>query len=234
MGSRALKKGTGQPRARDAGAHRGSDVAPDRKTERLDRRADILLAAETLFAERGYGGVTVRDIAAAAAVPIALVGYYFGRKEELLDFIFAYHRHYIDERCRAIEAVSGRPGGARAARIIRAWTEPVLRERTAKAAESFSTLVARSVWEAGSENRRIVERYYDPLARTFIKAMGEALPDRDEAAIVWSYQFALGALLTFIADTRVERLSDGRERTADPRRGEQLIAFITAGFMAAT
>lgn len=200
--------------------------------ERSSRRADILLAAERLFADKGYFAVSIRDIANSASVPIALIRYYFGRKEDLFRTIFEVHRHHIDERCEAMRRVSGRPGPARAARVIRAWTEPVLRERAGKAAEAFSVIMARSIWEAGPENRRIVECYYDPLAQTFTTAMCEALPASDRATVVWSYQFAVGALLTFIADSRVERLSNGSETTADPARGEQLIDFITAGFLA--
>ena len=199
-------------------------------TERTTRRADILRCAEMLFARKGYHAVSIRDIAAAASVPIALIRYYFGRKEELFGTIFETHRRYIDERCAAMRQVRGRAGPARAADVIRAWTEPVLRERAGSVGESFSIIVARSVWEAGEENRRIVERYYDPLAQTFIDAMCEALPSCDRATIVWNYQFALGALLMFIADNRVERLSGGTQTAADPSRGEQLTTFIIAGF----
>ena len=153
---------------------------------RPDRRADILTAAEMLFADRGYASVSIRDIAAEAAVPIALIRYAVGRKEDLLAFIFERHHAAIDQRIAAIEAVTGPPGPVRAARILRAWTEPVLRERATSPGNTFSTLVARSVWEAGDENRRIVERYYDPLARCFIAAMKQALPRCEEASIIWA------------------------------------------------
>ncbi len=212
----------------------GTAAQVGQEVERGSRRADILLAAETLFAAKGYASVSVRDIAAAASVPIALIRYHFGRKEDLLGYIFESRCRTIDERCFAMRQVTGKPGAARAGRIIRAWMEPVLRDRAEPAAEAFSILVARSIWEAGDENRRIVERYYDPLAQTFIACMCAALPDRDRASVIWGYQFALGALLAFIADARVERLSHGEERTADSRRGPQLTAFIITGFLAAT
>lgn len=54
---------------------------PLKKSERT--RAAILEAARTLFAERGYDGTTVRDVAAAAAADPALVMRYFGSKDEL-------------------------------------------------------------------------------------------------------------------------------------------------------
>jgi AcrR family transcriptional regulator len=57
---------------------------------RPDRKRAILLAAEKLFAERGYHAVTIRQIAEEAGVPSALVGYYYGAKHELFHAIFEH------------------------------------------------------------------------------------------------------------------------------------------------
>ena len=48
-----------------------------------DLRSVILDAARPLFAERGYRDATMRAIAQAAGVDVALVAYYFGNKEGL-------------------------------------------------------------------------------------------------------------------------------------------------------
>lgn len=48
----------------------------------------ILQAAETLFASQGFHGTSVRDIAQAADVNIAMISYYFGSKEKLIEAIF--------------------------------------------------------------------------------------------------------------------------------------------------
>ena len=50
---------------------------------RVSTRASIGAAATRLFADRGYAGTSVRDIASAAAVDPALVIRYFGSKEQL-------------------------------------------------------------------------------------------------------------------------------------------------------
>lgn len=206
---------------------------PKAEEKRADRRGDILQAAETLFAETGFASVSIRDIAAAADVPIALVRYYFGRKEDLFCHLFESRQHLIAERMNAIVGVGGSPGPAKAEAIIRAWAEPVVYENRNGSKPSFSMLVARSVWEAGEENRNIVERFYDPLAHCFLNAMRKALPDADEVILIWTYEWSLGALLTFIANPRIERLSGGREKAADPARSEHLIRFIVSGFLAA-
>jgi len=53
------------------------------KTDDPKARAKVLAAAETLFAEHGFAGVGVRQIAAAAGVNGAMIHYYFGNKENL-------------------------------------------------------------------------------------------------------------------------------------------------------
>ena len=46
-------------------------------------RAAILEAAKKLFAAKGFGAATVRDICTEAGANIALVSRYFGSKSEL-------------------------------------------------------------------------------------------------------------------------------------------------------
>ena len=45
----------------------------------------ILAAAEKLFAEKGFEGTSVRELAQEAEVNIAMVSYYFGSKENLFE-----------------------------------------------------------------------------------------------------------------------------------------------------
>ncbi len=49
-----------------------------------EKQESILNAAEELFAKKGFVGTTVRAIAAKANVNVAMISYYFGSKEKLL------------------------------------------------------------------------------------------------------------------------------------------------------
>lgn len=53
------------------------------KIENVENREKIMRAARSLFAERGFEGVSIREIASSAGVNIAMVSYYFGGKEGL-------------------------------------------------------------------------------------------------------------------------------------------------------
>jgi len=55
----------------------------------------IMESAEKLFAEKGFAGTSVRDIADEAGVNLAMISYYFGSKEKLLESIFRYRGEYI-------------------------------------------------------------------------------------------------------------------------------------------
>lgn len=59
--------------------------------EYTDKQLQILEVAVNLFAEQGFDGTSVRDIAKAADVNIAMISYYFGSKEKLMEAIFARH-----------------------------------------------------------------------------------------------------------------------------------------------
>lgn len=53
-----------------------------------DKKKHILLTAEKLFATKGYEAATVRDIADEAGVNLAMISYYFGSKEKMMESLF--------------------------------------------------------------------------------------------------------------------------------------------------
>ncbi len=55
-----------------------------------DKQLKIIETAEELFAENGFAGTSVRDIADKANVNVAMISYYFGSKEKLLEALFNY------------------------------------------------------------------------------------------------------------------------------------------------
>src|SRR5438445_12587589 len=92
-------------------------------------RTSILSAAERLYADRGFGDVTSRDIVAAADVNLAAVNYHFGSKDELIAELFvtlslATNRERLNELKSAAEAGGGRAG---IDTILRALVGPQLR-----------------------------------------------------------------------------------------------------------
>ncbi|MGC4234493.1 MAG: TetR family transcriptional regulator [Niabella sp.] len=54
----------------------------------MTKKEFILGKAEELFAEKGFDATSVRDIAKAARINIAMISYYFGSKEKLMEELF--------------------------------------------------------------------------------------------------------------------------------------------------
>lgn len=59
-----------------------------------DKRDHILVVAEALFGEKGFDGTSVRDIAQQAGVNLAMISYYFGSKEKLLEAMIEFRAMY--------------------------------------------------------------------------------------------------------------------------------------------
>ena len=195
------------------------------------RRESILVEAEKLFGSRGYDAVALRDIALEAGVPVGLIGYHFGGREGLLHAIFEHRRHYIEERRASLRALGDLIHGEESLPlIVRAFVEPVMRLRAQPDSEHFMRLVARMAVDQGGPMGAAIEEFFDPLAREFIAAFARAMPGRTPAQVGWAYNFALGALLTAVADRRIERLSGGRCRAGDTETAAPLLVeFIVGG-----
>src|SRR3954468_24642396 len=177
-------------------------------------RNAILAAAERLYADRGFGDVTLRDIVAAAKVNLAAVNYHFGSKDELIAELFVTRSLATNrERLNELKAAEEKGGGrASVEAILRALVGPTLRgclgpDREGSTAARF---MIRASIESVPPIRRIKNREIDHL-RKFAAAMRRALPGRDEAELYWGLHFALSmAHHTIREKERLTKLSEGK------------------------
>ena len=211
--------------------------APTPVKVRPDRRQNILDASQRLFARYGYHAVTIRQIAADAKVPLALVGYYFGQKQELYDAIFAHWSSTVAQRGIDLREALAQNKGDRLQRIVLAMIVPIVRLRASAEGESYALFVTRGLTQQGVEEDRAIRQFIDPVAAEYITALHDALaeeyPGFTHAHAAWGFQFALGALLHFLSDQRVARLSNGVNTAGDPAVETQLIAFVMHGLRGA-
>jgi len=177
-------------------------------------RSAILAAAERLYADRGFGDVTLRDIVAEANVNLAAVNYHFGSKDELIAELFVTRSLALNRnRLHELRAAEERGGGrAELSDILRALIGPSLRgclgpERERSTAARF---MIRASIETVPPIRRIRNREIDHL-RKFVAAMRRALPDRAEVELYWGLHFALAMAQQTVRDSeRLSKLSDGQ------------------------
>lgn len=198
-----------------------------------DRRTNILLAAEKLFALHGFHAVSIRDIAGEADVPIGLVNYYYGAKHELYHAIFESWSPAIAKRLEALkQACRDADPESRLEHILDAFVSPLVALHQHPQGQYYALMASRDLAASTPEAERIHEEFFDPLAHAFIDALMTTVPQASRGQVAWCYQFMLGALLHFLTDQRVERLSLGENRAGDPAAKQNLLAFILGGFHA--
>jgi AcrR family transcriptional regulator len=177
-------------------------------------RSAILTAAERLYAERGFGEVTLRDIVAEANVNLAAVNYHFGSKDELIAELFVTRSLALNrERLSELKAAEDKGGGrAPIEAVLRALVGPTLRGCLGPANQRSTA--ARFMIQVSIESvppiRRIRNREIDHL-RTFIAAMRRSLPDQSDVELYWGLHFALAMAQQTVRDSeRLTKLSEGK------------------------
>ena len=60
-----------------------------------EKQLTIISIAEKLFSVNGFNGTSVRDIANEAGVNVAMISYYFGSKEKLMEAVFEQKSNMI-------------------------------------------------------------------------------------------------------------------------------------------
>src|ERR1700685_1554029 len=68
------------------------------KTSISTKQLRLIDIAGLLFSQKGFDGTSVRDIAEAAGINTAMISYYFGSKEKLMEAIFEKKSLNIKEK----------------------------------------------------------------------------------------------------------------------------------------
>lgn len=198
-------------------------------------RAKISEAAELLFSQRGFHGVSVRDVARACEIDAALVHYHYGTKAELYSAaLLSRAEGFMAEREKALEAcIRDSNGSPTLEDVIIAYTKPYLVHAASDdkgwrawfrllATANVSPEWAPEVWS----------QHFNPFVQKFIEAMKLAAPGAPEGHYFWCYHFFAGALVATFADTgRMDDLSDGACRSNDLAAGyDLLVPFFAKAF----
>jgi len=202
------------------------------KKDEANKSERILDAAEELFSQHGYDGVTMRQIAAKAKVDVALANYHFGKKLEVFYAVFDRRASLLsDSRREVLMKSSGKTQTLE--QIIEAFLLPLkMAQKTGDPGwKNYLALLAyvmtSSIW-----NKELMERIFDKRVGEFIDALKIVLPKAKEEDLHWCYHYVSGALALTLAQTgRIDRLSKGRCVSSDfDAAYERMIPFIAAGF----
>ena len=206
----------------------------------LQSRRDLVLdSAEALFSERGFYGVTVRQVADMAGVDVALPNYYFDSKRGLFDAVFLRRAEVLnqqrsDELDGALTLAEREGRTVRVDEILNAFIRPVMTAQSSHDPgwRNYCRLVAEvnssAVW-AG-----MMTSHFDTLIAKFIAALHVAVPGVAPKDMYWAYHMLTGALTLTMADTgRIDRLSGGLCQSGDAVDAYgHLVSVFTGAFEA--
>lgn len=222
-------------RTRKSGSDQGVVAAEGPQRNAAVTRARILDAAEIEFADHGFDGASVRQIALRADVPVALINYHFGSKEGLYKAIFEMRAPMIiDQRIEGLRLAEMEPDRERKVEmIVKAVLVPNLHMRSTEKNSSYARILAREVSDPKSHNREVIAALFDPIAYKVMEALHKAMPDRSVEEINWGYQAMLGVMVYTMADTgRISRLSGGRCDPEDEMEtATHLVALMKAALL---
>lgn len=211
--------------------------APQPRADSEQTRERILDSAEKLFAQHGFHGTSIRDIATDADYQFALVGYHFGSKLELIDKILARRSAVLNaERLAFLEQARARSKGAPIA--VRTLVEGYVGTIVARASRddagwrNYTQLVGSL--GASAEWAELADRHFNAVAREYLGELQRALPKVPSEALHQAFFFAVGAMVTVCARPgRIETLSKGKFKSRElSTLYENLCTFLEGGFKA--
>ncbi|MEG0023982.1 MAG: TetR/AcrR family transcriptional regulator [Akkermansia sp.] len=146
----------------------------------------ILDASQKLFAERGYEGVSMREVASAAQVNLASIIYYFDSKEGLyLGVIMRYSKAIEEARECSLKIADENPSMEN---YIRAFIEPAFKIMTD--ASLGGPTHALLLWRAPHEPAHLWDKFYKnvyaPVTEQYIHKIRSFCPDISETDFSWS------------------------------------------------
>ena len=151
------------------------------------RRQDLLAASATLFAERGFAGVSIDDIGAAAGVSGPAVYRHFPRKQAVLGAILLEVSHDLLDRGR--EVVARSPDPARRLRALISFQVEFALHRPA-----VIVVQDRELPTLTEEDRRAVRVLQRGYVTLWVDALQELAPARDVAELTLRAQAAFGLI----------------------------------------
>ena len=174
----------------------------------------ILAAAETLFAQRGFDGASLRQLTSDAGVNLAAVNYHFGSKEKLVEQVFRRRLDTLNaQRLAALARVAGQPE-TRLEDVLDAFIRPALELSHEDSGSLFMRVLARAFAEHDDSLRKFLSENYGHVMRQFTAEFARLLPQLSKEELYWRIDLVTGALTHAMSGFgMIQRKSDVSEHT---------------------
>ena len=196
--------------------------APSKRA--LATKTLVFNAAEKVFANQGYDGATIRDIADEAGLPVGTIHHHGGGKRLLFHQVVARRAEPLSEA--RMSALNG-CDHPKLEDVIGAFFRPfVTIAEQDQGWRNYARLVA--IVSADPRWRGIAAECFDPTANVFLDALQDALPGATRQQIAACFVYSVSALLALItSEERIKDLGNGGCILCD--EVENLIRFCACG-----
>ncbi|MET0675337.1 MAG: TetR/AcrR family transcriptional regulator [Bradyrhizobium sp.] len=218
-----------------------AEPKPEGRRTRAEQRAAtlklILDTSEELFAQLGYFGVTIKDVADRMGIHPALIHYYFDGKRALFDAVFERRmEHAVAVRTAGLDAYEAKVGDHPTVEgALRAYYDSAFDVYIddQEGWRHFGRIFAQ-VNHAPGYGAEMMDAYIDPLVLRLIGLLQKALPDARLEDLFWSFQFTSGAYSLIQSRTgRIDRLSNNLCVSDDfTAVRDRFVTFMAAGLEA--
>ena len=194
----------------------------------------ILDSAESLFAQHGFAGASLRQVTAAANVNLAAVNYHFGSKENLINEVFRRRLDALNkQRLDALSEALANPSHE-LEDLLEAFIRPALQlSSDGSGGVGFVRVLARAYAEHNQQLRKFLHDNYSPTLKQFASAFSRQLPHLNKQELYWRLDIISGALTYALADFGIiKRRGSITEQQHRDMAADHLIAFASAGLRA--
>lgn len=199
----------------------------------------ILDAAESLFAQQGYDGTSLRQVTKKAGVNLAAVNYHYGDKESLYAAVIRrriqpINRDRLGRLAQAEQDAEGNP--VPLPLIIELMARPIfeLCEDPSTGGHHTVRLIGRSLAEPLPFMEDILATEFQPAMSSFGQAVRRHAPTLSPEDFLWRLSFVVGAMHHTLATLhRMKELTRGICRNNDHAGAlRRFIRFAVATFTA--
>ncbi|MBK1883834.1 TetR family transcriptional regulator [Luteolibacter pohnpeiensis] len=193
-------------------------------------KARLLEAAEKLFAEHGFEGVSVRDITKEASANVAAVNYHFGSRDGLVRAVVTkYVAPIHEERFLRLEEVEKKFGDnpVPVEDLLVAFVGPLLEQvrKTEGSSRLFGKILGR-VFSVPGNTSREVDTGFDGLTVKFARALVKSVPYLSLDDAMWRLNLSVGAMTHVLIQSETPHRALRGYDSADDAVDEGIDHFI--------
>ncbi|GAA6205419.1 TetR family transcriptional regulator [Thalassotalea sp. SU-HH00458] len=164
----------------------------------MSTKNKILDAAESLFADKGFNGTSLREITSLAEVNLAAVNYHFGSKKELIKAVMSRYMNELSPNLQAsLLVICQQDTKPTLHEVFSAFIEPLLSLNVFRenGTSNFLQLLGRGYTDSQGFLRWFLTTQYPEVITNFVTAVQRAYPELSAEDIFWRLHFTMGTVI---------------------------------------